>query len=297
MFQEAMRRIRNCHPALPWEQVKSHLDRFSWQLMISGYPEGFRRNVIKGANARYKNMKRAHETGGSPLYRGRVEIMERKFNKPGRSKSSWFVKGDVRQVMKVPTTPGSRLAQKMRDSIGSLRGPDKGITKVIEGAGVPVGAGLLVNDPFPTQQCDWQEPCLVGPGCSVVGSNYIITCIGCNPRGVSDQRQRGSKDKSKYLGQNGTSLHKRMRSHLGGIKGAGVLGKHIREHHEGNTEGARSLFVMKHEVGARTVLDRLVKEGTRINNVETNNPNWLMNSRGEWGKGKMVRFEPKITRI
>ena len=88
-----------------------------------------------------------------------------------------------------------------------------------------------------------------------------------------------------------------MRSHLGGIKGAGVLGKHIREHHEGNTEGARSLFVMKHEVGARTVLDRLVKEGTRINNVETNNPNWLMNSRGEWGKGKMVRFEPKITRI
>ena len=149
--------------------------------------------------------------------------------------------------MKVPTTPGSRLAQKMRDSIGSLRGPDKGITKVIEGAGVPVGARLLFNDPFPTQQCDWQEPCLVGPGCSVVGSNYIITCIGCNPRGVSDQRQRGSKDKSKYLGQNGTSLHKRMRSHLGGIKGAGVLGKHIREHHEGITEGARSLFVMKHE--------------------------------------------------
>ena len=108
--------------------------------MISGYPERFRRDVIKGAIARYKNMKRDHETGGSPLYRGRVEIMERKFNKPGRSKSSWFVKGDVRQVMKVPTTPGSRLAQKMRDSIGSLRGPDKGITKVIEGAGVPVGA-------------------------------------------------------------------------------------------------------------------------------------------------------------
>ena len=190
--------------------------------------------------------------------------------------------------MKVPTTPGSRLAQKMRDSIGSLRGPDKGITKVIEGAGVPVGVGLVVNDPFPTQQCDWQEPCLVGPGCSVVGSNYIITCIGCNPRGVSDQRQRGSKDKSKYLGQNGTSLHKRMRSHLGGIKGAGVLGKHIREHHEGITEGARSLFVMKHEVGARTVLDRLVKEGTRINNVETNNPNWLMNSRGGGAKGKWL---------
>ena len=237
MFQEAMRRIRNCHPALPWEQVKSHLDRFSWQLMISGYPEGFRRDVIKGAIARYKNMKRDHKTGGSPLYRGRVEIMEIKFNKPGRSKSSWFVKGDVRQVMKGPTTPGSRLAQKMRDSIGSLRGPDKGITKVIEGAGVPVGVGLVVNDPFPTQQCDWQEPCLVGPGCSVVGSNYSITCIGCNQWGVSDQRQRGSKDKSKYLGQSGTSLHKRMRSHLGGIKGQEFWGNTLENIMKGSQKG------------------------------------------------------------
>ena len=57
------------------------------------------------------------------------------------------------------------------------------------------------------------------------------------------------------------------------------------------------LFVMRNERGSRTVLDRLVREGTRINEVEHKHPGWLMNSRGEWGRGKMVRFEPTVTRI
>ena len=54
---------------------------------------------------------------------------------------------------------------------------------------------------------------------------------------------------------------------------------------------------MKRIRNSRTVLDRLVSVGTNINDIETRYPNWLMNSKSEWGRGKLVRFEPIITRM
>ena len=88
-----------------------------------------------------------------------------------------------------------------------------------------------------------------------------------------------------------------MRSHLGGLRGGGVLGKHLVEHHGGADPGQHSKFKMKSIGGSRTVLGRLVQEGTNINNVETKYPGWIMNSKSEWGKGKLVRYEPTVTRI
>ena len=77
----------------------------------------------------------------------------------------------------------------------------------------------------------------------------------------------------------------------------GVLGKHLEEYHGGVYGNQYALFKMKSVRGLRTVLDRLVQEGTNISNTECRYPNWIMNSRSEWGKGKMVRFEPTVTRI
>ena len=88
-----------------------------------------------------------------------------------------------------------------------------------------------------------------------------------------------------------------MRSHLQGIKGNGVLAKHISEHHPGDTDDPAEKFRMTIHKRSKTILDRLVTEGTRISNLDHNYPNLLMNSKSEWGKGKLVRYEPTVTRI
>lgn len=108
LFQEAIRRMRCCHLDLPLGEVVKHLNEFSWQMTISGYDQIFRRQIITGAVARYRQMARDHREGIKLLYRNRAQIMAHKFSKSGRSKSSWFLIDKVRQVLKLPPTPGAK---------------------------------------------------------------------------------------------------------------------------------------------------------------------------------------------
>ena len=68
-----------------------------------------------------------------------------------------------------------------------------------------------------------------------------------------------------------------MRSHLQGIKGNGVLAKHISEHHPelgtGDIDGPTKQFKRTIHKRSKTILDRLVTEGTRISNLDHNYPN------------------------
>ena len=169
----------------------------------------------------------------------------------------------------------------VRVQIGDLVGPDQGITKFVEGAGVPIGVGAVRHDPCATDGCDYGETCIVGSGCSQVNTNYMIHCMDCNPGIKGLNRPVGAKDRSTYLGQSGTTMHKRMRSHLGGLRGGGVLGKHLEEHHGGADGNQHAMLKMKSVRGSRTVLDRLVQEGTNINNTECRFPGWIMNSKSE----------------
>ena len=71
----------------------------------------------------------------------------------------------------------------------------------------------------------------------------------------------------------------------------GVLGKHLEEYHGGAYGNQYALFKMKSVRGLRTVLDRLVQEGTNINKTECRFPLWIINSKSEGGKGKVDRLE------
>ena len=103
-----------------------------------------------------------------------------------------------------------------------MEGPDRGITKVVEAGGVPVTRGLFSNDPFPNNQCDFKDPgCLVGPGCMRTGTIYQISCNPCDPKPDGPRRRptagagvvAGSRRRSRYIGQSGTTMHRRMLSH------------------------------------------------------------------------------------
>ena len=65
-FQEAIRRLRCCSQDLDWDTKAGHLTRFSWQMMVSGYPESYRRTIIGGAVKRYHDMVKTEKEGGSP---------------------------------------------------------------------------------------------------------------------------------------------------------------------------------------------------------------------------------------
>ena len=94
LFQETMRRLRNCHPDLEWSEKAKHLTFFANQLRISGYSQQYRTQVIQGAVKRFDAMLTAHKAGTAPLYRTRQAIMEKKAAKPGRTSATWFMKQD-----------------------------------------------------------------------------------------------------------------------------------------------------------------------------------------------------------
>ena len=146
------------------------------------------------------------------MYRDREGIMATKQEKGGNSAASWFLKGDTRQVLNAPSTPGSKLARQVQSKLKGFVGPDRGVTKVVERAGKRITIGLQKDDPF--------------PGCNSTSTCYEIKCDECDdppqvvrPTQSPTQMTAGSRRvRNKYIGQSGTTIHKRQRSHLRGSK-------------------------------------------------------------------------------
>ena len=138
LFQEGMRRLRNCSLELSWGSRRYHLNRFVWQMYLSGYQKPFILNIIKGCLNRYKQMLVEDTEGSNPLWRSREMITTHKAKKPGRTASSWFMRGDTRQNMCLPVTPGGQLVRMLRSELGSFKGPDRGTTKFTERAGLSI---------------------------------------------------------------------------------------------------------------------------------------------------------------
>ena len=98
----------------------------------------------------------------------------------------------------------------------------------------------------------------------------------------------------RYVGQTGTTLHLRQKTHKSDKESA--LTKHTSQEHQGDNKPPAS-FRMKPLKGSLKVLDRLITEGVMIDQEERITRGSLMNSRGEAGRGKMVRYVPEVRRI
>ena len=174
----------------------------------------------------------------------------------------------------LPATPKSELANEVRKQIGAIKGPDQGVTKVIERGGKPITAGLIKKNPFPREICDFEEPrCIVGAGCSARGTCYQIRCTKCQ----GDEGDQGVW-RNHYICQSGASVHRRMLSHIS--KKDSVIRKHQQECHQGDKELKE--MEMKVIKGTKGVLERLVFEGQLILKAEKEAPGSLMNGNGEY---------------
>ena len=191
-----------------------------------------------------------------------------------------------------------------------------------ERAGRPILAGVSKSDPFPKSQCTFGDPeCLVGAGCDQAGVCYEIVCQHCLPEDAQGnvnaarpdrvpenvagplqdpseitspaQFQAGARRtaRAKYIGHTGTSLHRRMLGHM--EKKATGINKHTAEGHP----QAPPKYTMKAVRTSRTNLERTTSEGILMEKAEKESPGILMNSKSEGGRGKLVRYAPRVTRI
>ena len=241
----------------------------------------------------------ADNQGSKPMYRDRSRIQADKDLKKGKTKASWFMKGTTRQVIMIPATPRSGLANAVQSNLRGFSGPDYGTTKVVERSGRPVTAGLRRSDPFPKTGCAFGEPdCMIGVGCDKTSVCYQLSCDLCDPRPDTEPIRpsqpptspvAGSRRvRGRYIGQTGTSMHLRMRHHRDNEDT--VVQKHISQYHS-QPDDPQSSFYMENIRQSRTILDRLVWEGELIYKTEKELEGSLMNSKSEYGKGKLVRFE------
>ena len=71
LTQEALRRLRNTKREIPWERKAEILSEFSHKLMVSGYNERFRSDVIKSAVQSYNKQCSQADAGTVPLHQPR----------------------------------------------------------------------------------------------------------------------------------------------------------------------------------------------------------------------------------
>ena len=117
LFQEALRRLKNISPSLPFSEAIPHMDLFSNMLWISGYSHEYRYNLIKGAIERMKTVReKVASKEWMSQYRDRNAIMDAKMAKGGNSSATWFLKDDVTSTLTVTATPGSELHMMVRDT-------------------------------------------------------------------------------------------------------------------------------------------------------------------------------------
>ena len=114
-------------------------------------------------------------------------------------------------MVKVQPTPGSSLAGKLKEGLNPAGAKEQ--IQVIEEVGLPISAGLKLNDPFRPHKCRFGDnTCLVEPGkdCAKMGVIYEITCRTCNHEidqggEESQTRQPGGQQAPNYMGMTMTS--------------------------------------------------------------------------------------------
>ena len=90
----------------------SLLEHLAEVMMLSGYPEDYRRGILESAVACYEAQVAASLRGEVPLYRPRDWESPARKRKKVLAKSSWFRPADT--VLQVPCTPGGVLAASVR---------------------------------------------------------------------------------------------------------------------------------------------------------------------------------------
>lgn len=257
LIQEVLRILRNTSRRLDNEIKTNFLNEFSYRMMISGYSEKVRLEVIQKGLEAYERQLKRDEENECPLYRPKGYNEEERRKKKLRNKMSWYKPHDT--VLFCPPSPNSMLANEMK-KIAAEEKTLSGISiKVVERAGHKIRS--LLPGMQEEASCR-RNDCIVhangGRGqCSREGAVYKGSCVTC--------KEEKSKD-AVYIGETGRSGYARGKEHLTAIKKpvkykSNAFAKHILEHHAGNRNVKFKVDIIK---CYQKPLERQVREGVEI---------------------------------
>ena len=217
--------MNNCSSGITENEKNEILSKFMNSLRVSGYYAPYRFQILKGIINRAQQIEDEVKSGTRDRYRSREAILLKKKQSVGNFTNTWFLKGDITNVLKVPCTPGSKLVNQIRRECGNTRGPDGGRTKFVELGGTPLTLLFPNKDMFGSNSgCQYNTKCYIqeDQDCRLSRAVYRIDCKNCSDRGDSPHI---------YLGTTGFSIHKGMTEHMAEVRAKSqknALTKHIR---------------------------------------------------------------------
>ena len=273
---EVSRRLLNCSPELLDEQYEIEvLDKFRWQMMISGYSEKEREIIIREGRSRYSNIIKLVNEGKRPLYRPSTWNKEMRAVEKKAKLKGWY--GSQESVVFVPATPGEILRRRIEKVM--LENNFK--VKVVEKGGRSLRSILQRSDVSPCLTC-WDSECPVcktrGKGmCCEEGVVYRVWCLTCEEVGV---------DASMY-GETGRTARIRCSEHLDAFRDprkSSNLREHAHNKHQDEAEDTQFGFeVLRRYPG--DALTRQLDEACKIITHE----GISLNDKDEWVRPAYIR--------
>ena len=271
--------MRNTSRSLPWSLKAEILSEFSHKLMISGYSEKFRLDIIQSAVRGYERQCLEADAGGRPLYRSRSYQQADRQRKKLLMPSSWYRPAD--SVIFVPATPGAELARQVQTVVTEETNRIGMKVKVVETGGTSMRQHLVRLDLtgciFP--DCVLCQSGATGASHTRSGVHYSGVCVLCENDGII----------AKYDGESGRSGYYRTKQHLSDINNRdtkNAFAKHLQLYHPDNV-GDSTAFRFKSEQTFKKCLERQVTEGLAIHNSDAQ---IILNSKSEYNQPATSRI-------
>ena len=286
LVQEAIRRLRNTSRDLPWELKAKILSEFSNKMMISGYSEQFRLEVIQSAVRGFEKQCDKADKGITPLHRPREFQAEERWKKKHLTKTSWYRPNNA--VLFIQATPGGELANELQ-VIMNEEAPRIGMSvRVVEKGGTNLKQHLVKTDltgciypNLPKYPCFLCEAGVKGGSHTKSGVHYSGECQLCEEAGIV----------ARYDGESGRNGYWRCtRFHKKDIienNENNAFAKHLQLHHPERI-GDPSVFKLKVESTFSKPLERQVTEGIAITNSKAD---CIMNSKSEYHQPAVQRVQ------
>ena len=284
--QEILRRILNFSERLDWHSdIAPVVTEYMRRMMVGGYSEGYRKNVLCHAIRIYDKMCRESESGERPLFRPKDWNREERIIDKRKKKYGWSTKGGYIAPIIVPATPNSGLAKALREV--AEREAESGLRfKVVEGGGRTVKSVVQKSNPTATPGCGYTDcmACAGGPGkggnCLRSNVQYELRCGKCPV-----------EEPSVYLGETSRNLYTRAREHKKNYRRGGensFIVNHQAEKHQGETPA----FEAKVVKSFRDCLTRQISEGVYIRRCEDH----VLNTKSEWHQPSLWQVQSEINR-
>ena len=288
-MQELLRRILNTSARLDWQtEVAPVLTEYMARMYKAGYSEGYRKNVLSHAIRIFNKMKQEETDGVRPLYRPKDWEAERRIIDKKYKKHNWASKGGYTAPIMVPATPGSELANMLRE-IAEAEATEDVKFKVLETGGNRIKHQLQISNPTATPGCT-DTGCIAcrhgkgeGGNCRRSNITYEVECLVC-------KGEEGGH-RSTYVGETSRNLFTRGNEHKSKFdsnKEDSFLLKHQMEEHE----GGQAEFSAKVTGSYPDCLTRQIAEGVLIRRSDS----VLMNTKAEWHQPPIWKVQSEILR-